>query len=680
VEASVRVLKEFEQEQGERPRRLGGFVAELRRRHVVRAAVAYAAVAFAALQAVQIIQQAWAFPDWMFRLIVVFTLLGFPLVMALAWVYEITPHGVRSTPVIEVDAGARSAAGLPRVALLAVTVLAVSASGWWWVRSTVASETGGSASAERGFRAAGSDAMSGSIGSLAVLPLESFSDQSGDDYFARGMHEALVSQLGQLDFVRVLSRTSSEQYDPTGKSAAQIGEDLGVDALVEGSVLRAEGKVRITAQLIETATDRHLWSGDYERDLVDIIALQREVAQAIVQEIRGELRQPSAAEALSAQVLPPGDPVATDEVMRGRMVLSEGVQDVGFGSSVLDSAAAHFQRAIGRDPQYAPAHSGLAQVHLIRGLTSGRVPSADEIRAAVASAQQAFQLDPENREVREVLAHVQLFTPPEPPGGPSDLPAAPEAPTLVVRMGADSMGVLMIGGEEVPMVTRTEAGKQLQMVFAKREMGSEESSQLLRAARRFSAMGLYPQALPILEGLLEKDPRNQEAWDELEQLHRLAGDLDAVMDLWRERTREIPSRAQGAPSVQDLERAVRADGVRGYWSWRLEDLQARQRSGRGGPVSYVELAECYAGLGNRDRALDLLEQGARAHDPRLRGVRADPVWDPYRRDERFIRVLAQADEVRQGPQQGRDEPGRRDGGRGNSGRGRPQGAPQPRGG
>ena len=186
------------------------------------------------------------------------------------------------------------------------------------------------------------------------------------------MHEAITSQLSQLDFLRVLSRTSAEQYDKTGKSVPQIGQDLGVDALVEGSVLRAEGKVRITVQLIEAATDRHLWAADYERDLVDIIALQREVAQAIAHEIRG--MQPDVASAdMSAAAPVSSDTVAMDEMMRGRMILSEGGTTVS--PSVLDSAAVHFQRAILRDPEFASAHSGMAQVHLMRSLASG-IPSA----------------------------------------------------------------------------------------------------------------------------------------------------------------------------------------------------------------------------------------------------------------------------------------------------------------
>jgi TolB-like protein len=681
VEASVQVLQDHEQGPEKPPQGLGGFVAELRRRHVVKVALAYAAMAFAALQAVQIFQAAWPFADWIFRLIVVFTLLGFPLVLVLAWVYEITPQGVRSMRVLDAQRGVRTTGRLPRLALLAVTALVVGASGWWWVKSTV-----GGQGWVGGFRGASADAGDG-IRSLAVLPFDSYSDQNEGDFFAQGMHEALLSQLSQLDFLRVISRTSAEQYDKTGKSVPQIGADLGVDALVEGSVLRAEGKVRITVQLIEAATDRHLWAADYERDLVDIIALQREVAQAIVQEIRGELQPDAAATVMSAAPVST-DTVAMDEVMRGRQILA-AASGPNISPSVLDSAAAHFQRAIGEDPEYATAHSGMAQVHVLRGLM-GSMPSAEEIRAAVQSAQRAFSLAPEDREVREVMASVEMLgdmppgpsdatalLPPTPPPPPSE-PAAPRgrsqaespAPSPARgRAGGDSIRRVIIRGQDSPLMTRTESGRQIQIAMAQREARSGEPTSLFRAAQRLSTLDLYDEAADLLEDVLEEQPRNLMAWDELERIRRVQGDVGEVMDLWRDRLQgRSSSSCREAPSLQDLERAVQRDGAQGYWQWRLDELESRRECGSQAPN--LELAIVHAGLGHEDQALDFLERAARGGDQRLRSVRTDPVWDPYRTDPRFIRILSEADEVRP-PQAGQNRGGPP--GVGNQGQGGNQG-------
>jgi TolB-like protein len=614
-------------------RGFGGFLAELKRRHVVRAGVAYAAVGFVVLQAAEIIQQAWTFPDWALRLVVVFTLLGFPLVLALAWVFEITPLGLRTTSEVDAGAGvgALEAGGLPRVAFLAVTVVVVGASGWWWVRSTVGEEAVGRGSAASAFPVAVAREPGEPIRSLAVLPFESFSEERGSDYFAQGMHEALISQLGQLDFLRVLSRTSSVEYDTRGKSMPQIGAELGVDAVVEGSVLRAEGRVRITVQLIEVATDRHLWARDYERDLVDIIALQREVAEAIVRELRGELEpaQLTPGDRVADARLPTTDPEATDAVMLGRMALAGLPGDGAPSASALDSAGAYFERAIRRDSGFAAAHRGLAQVQLMRVLAAGGLPTAEGIRAAVESARQALALDPGSRETQEVMAHLALLG--------------------------------RVPDEERPMFAVTEAGRQLQIAFARREEDSDSPAARMRAARRYVATGRPAQAQAILERLIETDPGNLPAWDELEQIHRVVGDLDAVVSLWRARTREAPGPEPGARSVDALGRAVAREGLRGYWSWRLAELETR--SARGAPVSLVELAAAYAGVGRGDRALELLAEGAEAGDPRLRSIRGDPVWDPFRRDVRFTAILAQADPLGGPPTPGRSERERPDDGR-----------------
>lgn len=631
-------------------RGLGGFLAELERRHVVRAGVAYAAGGFVVLQAAEILQEALGFPDWVFRLVVVFALLGFPLTLALAWVYEVTPHGVRAV------GGDRGAGTWPRVALLGVTALAVVASGWWWVQSTVAGERFVVGASGSGFRRASLES-GGPIRSLAVLPFESYSEQGADDYFAKGMHEALISQLSQLDFVRVLSRTSAAEYDARGKSVPQIGAELGVDAIVEGSVLRAEGRVRITVQLIEAAADAHLWAQDYERDLVEIIALQREVAEAIAREIRGELQGAQGTE-VSVQALV-ADPLAADELLRGRMALAEGTMEAGSASNLLDSAAAHFQRAIGRDPTLAPAYSGLAQVLVMRSLVGDTGVAMDDVRRAAESVRQALAIDPGSREGREVLAHIEMLRLPEGPGSPSESFAPKAGP------GADSASVELLEGEEPSIVALTEAGRQLQVALARREAGSASPAMRLRAARRLSGAGLYDQAIGLLEDVLERDPRNPQAWDELEQVHRLRGALPEVVEVWRARTRALPERAPGAPSIAELEQAVEEEGERGYWRWRLEDLEARLRWGQGPPVSSIELAACHAGLGDADAALALLERGAREGDPRIRTVRSDPVWDPLRRDPRFASALAAGETA--GPTAGgpgaRPFPARREGAR-----------------
>ena len=275
----------------EQPSKLSCFVAELRRRHVFRVAVGYAAVAFVVLQLGEIVLPAFS-AEWALQFVVVFAVLGFPVVMVLAWVFDITSTGIQVTAALD-DDGAQlpDAPGigvLPRLALLSVTLLAVGGVGSWWILNTVEGTGAGTNPLGPPVVAAAYDPNE-PIRSMAVLPLQNFSEDAGQDYFAAGMHEALLERLSQLPEVRVVSRTSVAQYANTAKTIPEIARELGVEGIVEGSVFRADDEVRITVQLIHGASDTHIWAQSYQRSLSDVLALQSEVADAIAEEIRGRL-------------------------------------------------------------------------------------------------------------------------------------------------------------------------------------------------------------------------------------------------------------------------------------------------------------------------------------------------------------------------------------------------------
>ena len=287
---------------GEQPSKFSCFMVELRRRHVFRVAVGYAAVAFVVLQLGEIVLPAFS-AEWALQLVVVFTILGFPVVAALAWVFDITSEGIRVTAALD-DKGDHDPAGtasgvLPRLAFLAVTLLAVGGVGAGWILNTVIPTAYDPDEAIR---------------SLAVLPLKDFSENAEYDYFAAGMHEALLERLSQFPEVRVVSRTSVAQYAATDKTLPEIAQELGVEAVVEGSVFRAGDDVRITVQLIHEASDPHIWARSYERSFSDVLALQREVAGAIADEIKGEL---STDAATPRQVSESLERVASPGIVRG---------------------------------------------------------------------------------------------------------------------------------------------------------------------------------------------------------------------------------------------------------------------------------------------------------------------------------------------------------------------------
>lgn len=651
---------------------LARFVAELRRRHVVRVSIGYAAASFVLLQTAEIVLPAFLpgfEADAALRIVVVAVLLLFPVVVALAWVYEITPQGIVAMEVMDAEAG-RPATGrlLPRIALLALTVVVAGSAGLWWYQTDseaqAARETAfqrrldEGAGGETVFQAATTEDAGTPIRSLAVLPLDDYGDATAADdaWFAAGMHEAIISQLSQLGTVRVISRTSSEGYDREGRSMPQVGADLGVDAVVEGSVLRADGRVRITVQLIHAASDTHLWAQDYDRDLEDVLTLQREVATAIAEEIETRLEDrttPSTAATTPVAVAAPATPVAPelqDAVMRGRFAL----RDADAGDPEVISAERHFTEALALDSSFAPALTGLAGVHLLRGLGEPEGPEAlGELLDAREIAVRAVEMDSTSVEAREVLVSTEEALAEH---GLRLARYAVEIGRQMEPMGSDSVRLVSDGDTtvfhraEAPVASATEMGRMIQIAMARDE--TDNAIDDLRSIVRLEVVGRFDEALARAHSALEDFPDDLRLWDAAERLSVTTGDVAGAVAVRHERIGHDSTAATG-PGVEELEERVAALGVEGYWRWRLEELDAHAAEGR--RVSPVERAAAHSALGQVDEALDLLEEARDRRDPYLVSLRTDPVWDPLRPDDRFkaiLRSLGPRNDPRGRPPQG----------------------------
>jgi serine/threonine-protein kinase len=234
------------------------------------------------------------------------------------------------------------------------------------------------------------------ISSLAVLPLANLSHDPEQDYFADGMTEALITDLAKTADFRVISRTSVMHYKGTEKPLPQIARELHVDAVVEGSVQRSENRVRITAQLIRAATDRHLWADSYERDLQDILGLQNEVAHAITQQVEGRLSQKNEARRKSFH---PVNPEAYEAYLKGRYFWNKRDR------ASLEKSLVYFNEAIAKDPNYALAYAGLADVYVVIGSDWATAPK-DVNEKAKAAAQKALAIDDSLVEPHTSLASI----------------------------------------------------------------------------------------------------------------------------------------------------------------------------------------------------------------------------------------------------------------------------------
>jgi len=234
------------------------------------------------------------------------------------------------------------------------------------------------------------------IRSLAVLPFVNLSGDPDQEYFTDGMTEALITDLSKLREVKVISRTSVMRFKDVKKPLPEIAQTLGVDSILEGSVQRSGGRVRITAQLIRAATDTHLWAESYERDARDVLPLQAEVAQAIAREIKVAL---SPEETKTLGRVSPINPEAYEAYLKGQ------AQWYGISPEHLDAALGYFELALQKDPKYARAYVGVANVWLLRG-DAGSMAPGETVPKAKAAISKALALDDTLSEAHIVLANI----------------------------------------------------------------------------------------------------------------------------------------------------------------------------------------------------------------------------------------------------------------------------------
>jgi TolB-like protein/Flp pilus assembly protein TadD len=322
----------------------GSLIAELRRRHVFRVAAAYGVVAWLVIQVAATTLPAFEAPLWVLRVVIALAVLGFPVALVLAWAYELTPEGMRRDPSSEeggsVGVGSRNA--LPVMAFGLLALLGVV--GYTAFSSRAANAT--------------------DLRSVAVLPFENMSGNPENEYFSDGVTEDILSHLAKIGELRVVSRTTVMQYKQTAKGLRQIGEELGVAAILEGSVRREGNRIRIVAQLIDARTDEHLWAQTYDRELTDVFAIQSEIAQVIARELHAKL---TPAEARRIREAPTRSVEAYDYFLKARKYAGVG----GVGRESNELAIALLERAIALDPGFAAAYALLAGGYQFRATEEG---------------------------------------------------------------------------------------------------------------------------------------------------------------------------------------------------------------------------------------------------------------------------------------------------------------------
>ena len=489
---------------------------------------------------------------------------------------------------------------LPRIAVLAVAVLAGSAliSG-----ITVHYVRGVNASKGKANRSS----------SLVVLPLENLSGDKEQDYFADGMTDDLIANLAKIHSLRVISRSTAMAYKGTHKPLPQIANELNVDAVVEGTVMRVGNRVRITAELVQVSTDQHLWADTYESPIGDVLALQNRVSSAIVDEIRINLTKEDK-ERLAQK--PSVSPEAYEDYLKGRYYWNKRSGD-GF-----EKAIGYFEEATRRDPQYALAYAGLADCYGIIGATIyGRLPAAEASPKAKAAAIRALEIDPSLAAAETSLATAKFNYDWDWAGAADGFKKAiqldPGYSTAYQRYSLylSAMGKFDDSFEEIKKA---------------RELEPLSISINTALGWRLYLAREYDRAIAQLRDTLEMDPASEWAHLNLGQAYEQKGQFNLAI----EELQKALELAHSSPlTISALAHAEALSGNHAMANKllsQLEELSKKQY------VSPYYVAIVYLGLGKNELAMNWLEKAYADRSNGLVFLKVEPELDPLRTNPRFI--------------------------------------------
>jgi TolB-like protein/DNA-binding winged helix-turn-helix (wHTH) protein/Flp pilus assembly protein TadD len=455
--------------------------------------------------------------------------------------------------------------------------------------------------------------FSGSIRSLAVLPLANLSGDPDQEYFVDGMTDALRQHLEGISSLRVISRTSSMHYRGSGKPLPDIALALNVDAVVDGSVLRSGDRVRINVELIQAGMDRHLWSNSYEGGLRDVFVLQADVAQRIADEIRVTLTPPDRARLAKVRA---SNPDAYLAYSKGRFFWNKrNEQD-------LKKAIGFFQQAVDKDPDYALAYDGLADCWLPLGWYGFLSPS-ETFPHAKAAVTRALSLDDSLAEAHTSLAFVNLYYDRDWAGAEREFRRAIDRNPNYANGHHWYAEFLSLVGRHKEAIAESQRAREL-----------DPLSNIIDTwvSSRYFFARQYDKAIEEGRNAVEMDPSFGPAHLVLGQAYEQKGMLQEAI---AEFERASSLAGGGSMYAASLAHALGLAGRRAEAMKVLEDLS---KAGRGFVSSY-DLAIARLGLGDKAKAFELLNAAVHERSPRVAFLGVDPRFDGLRGDPRFRALL-----------------------------------------
>ncbi len=614
------------------------FFAELKRRSVYKVGAAYVVVAWLLIQVATQTFPFFEIPNWVVRAVILLLCLGFPVALVMAWVFDLTPDGWKRTGTEEARPSRRGGRAWIYIVVLG-TLLSVAL--FFAGRYTAPDKR--TRSADR---------------SLAVLPFENLSEDKANAYFADGMQDEIITRLAKIGALKVISRSSTERYRVKTGNVAEIGRELGVAHLVEGSVQKVGERVRINVQLIDARNDEHLWAELYDRNLTDIFAVQSEVATAIARRLEARL---SGREEKAVADRPTDKLAAYDAYLRGLDLDARPGQE----GEVMKKAADTYAEAVRLDPNFAKAWAALSQVNAALVFNRIDVTAARE-EAARAAAERATRLDPDSAETLLANAYVRYHIERDFGGARllfeklhEQVPSSSEALTALARIAR-----------------RQSRWKESLSLFEKAIRLSPRDPHLwLDRAWTFSMLRDYAGTWEMLERALAVAPEDESVLENQIVALQLTGKMTAARELidrhvasaedkkWAgarifqltlerrfaeaerltEQTTEWKPPIDGGVGWQTLGwlRSLQGNekGAREAYAKGRERLEILRREQPRNQFLVMQLAYCEAGLGNREEAL-------RGGEKAVAMVPAseDPVYGPFA-EENLAGLEAQVGET-----------------------------------
>src|SRR5688500_18186496 len=443
------------------------------------------------------------------------------------------------------------------------------------------------------------------IRSIAVLPLANLSGQASEQYFADGLSDALLSDLAPIESLRVVARTSTLRYRDTAQSSADVGRELGVDGLVTGSVVRSGQRVRINIQLLHAASDRHVLARDYERQLPDVLALQREIARTVADEVRAVLTPEERTRLSRTRVV---EPRALDEYLKGSFEFNKRTRD-GFLAAV-----AHFEKATAIDPGFATAYSGLADAYT---LLVGFLHAAPRVALpkAEAAAMKALELNPDLGDAYVSLGYIRFRY-------DYDWPRGEKAFKRAVALNPSSelahhWYALSLGWSDRAADARVEIERAL--LLDPLSTATLTSSALIHYSARE-----YDQAIAVFERVLSIEPDNIVAFRRRGWAYQMLGrHAEAVASF------ERASALSGRDFIElaSLGRGYAMAGRRSDARQIIDEMRKRDPSG---DLTAYSIAEVFAALGDADNALRWLDRAHAARSIWFIFLKTEPLFDALR--------------------------------------------------